>query len=67
MKHALLALVLALGTSTAAQAAAAPIASWSCTAGITGCSFAGDGAFPDEWQCSTGGHPEAATNKRSKK
>ena len=50
MKHAQLALALALGTSTAAQAAAAPIASWSCTAGITGCSFAGDGAFPDEWQ-----------------
>jgi hypothetical protein len=50
MKHTLLALALALGSATAAQAAAPPIASWSCTAGITGCAFAGDDAFPDEWQ-----------------
>ena len=50
MKHTLLALALALGTVTAAQAASAPITSWSCTDGITGCNFAGDDAFPDEWQ-----------------
>ena len=50
MKHTLLALALALGTCTAAQAASAPITSWSCTAGVTGCDFAGDDAFPDEWQ-----------------
>lgn len=50
MKHTLLALALALGSATAAQAAAPPIASWSCTAGITGCAFAGDDAFPLEWQ-----------------
>jgi hypothetical protein len=43
-------LAVALGCLTAAHAAAPPISSWSCTAGITGCAFAGDDAFPDEWQ-----------------
>jgi hypothetical protein len=50
VKHALLSLALALATCTAAQAASAPITSWSCTSGVTGCAYAGDDAFPDEWQ-----------------
>lgn len=50
MKHTLLALALALGTFTAAQAASSPITGWSCTGGVTGCDFAGDDAFPAEWQ-----------------
>ena len=50
MKYTLLSLALALATCTAAQAASAPISSWSCTSGVTGCAYAGDDAFPDEWQ-----------------
>lgn len=50
MKQTLLALALALGTFTAAQAASPPIASVACTGGVTGCAFAGDDAFPVEEQ-----------------
>jgi hypothetical protein len=50
LKHTLRALALALSTCTAAQAASAPITGLSCTSGITGCAFAGDDAFPAEWQ-----------------